>query len=228
MKPNDLDLFDPRHYEKVRRPLLEAETMPPWTYTSEAFYRLIDADFLSPRNPQVRRLMGDAQQRMALTQNMNNPFISDPKYQNWMAQGRMALASGNPFMAMEAFQNALAQSNNTDPFARQAFFESRRQSDSLGQKAQEFQKVFADAKVLYGARRYSQALPLLENALSLFPGDSRVVEMLEESRYQDLLEKARLALSRDAAEKTYGVALTADFKVDAAATARLRTRVAAE
>ena len=167
---------------------------------SEAFYRLIDADFLSPRNPQVRRLMGDAQQRMALTQNMNNPFISDPKYQNWMAQGRMALASGNPFMAMEAFQNALAQSNNTDPFARQAFFESRRQSDSLGQKAQEFQKVFADAKVLYGARRYSQALPLLENALSLFPGDSRVVEMLEESRYQDLLEKARLALSRDAAE----------------------------
>ena len=35
-------------------------------------------------------------------------------------------------------------------------------------------------------------------------------------------------VSRDAAEKTYGVALTADFKVDAAATARLRTRVAAE
>lgn len=167
---------------------------------SEAFYRLIDADFLSPRNPQVRRLMGDAQQRMALTQNMNNPFISDPKYQNWMAQGRMALASGNPFMAMEAFQNALAQSNNTDPFARQAFFEARRQSDSLGQKAQEFQKVFADAKILYAAKRYSQALPLLENALSLFPGDSRVVEMLDESRYQDLLEKARLALSRDAAE----------------------------
>lgn len=167
---------------------------------SEAFYRLIDADFLSPRNPQVRRLMGDAQQRMALTQNMNNPFISDPKYQNWMAQGRMALASGNPFMAMEAFQNALAQSNNTDPFARQAFFEARRQSDSLGQKAQEFQKAFADAKILYGARRYGQALPLLENALSLFPGDSRVAEMLEESRYQDLLEKARLALSRDAAE----------------------------
>lgn len=167
---------------------------------SEAFYRLIDADFLSPRNPQVRRLMGDAQQRMALTQNMNNPFISDPKYQNWMAQGRMALASGNPFMAMEAFQNALAQSNNTDPFARQAFFEARRQSDSLGQKAQEFQKVFADAKLLYGAKRYGQALPLLENALSLFPGDSRVAEMLEDCRYHDLIEKARLALSRDPAE----------------------------
>ncbi len=35
-------------------------------------------------------------------------------------------------------------------------------------------------------------------------------------------------VSRDAAEKIYGVALTADFKVDAAETARLRTKVAAE
>jgi N-methylhydantoinase B len=35
-------------------------------------------------------------------------------------------------------------------------------------------------------------------------------------------------VSRDSAEKLYGVALTADFKVDAAATARLRTKVAAE
>jgi len=167
---------------------------------SEAFYRLLDADFLSPRNPQVRRLMADAQQRMALTKNMNNPFISDPKYQNWMAQGRMALTQGNPFMAMEAFQNALAQSNNSDPFARQAFFEARRQSDSLGQKAQEFQKVFSDAKILYTAKRYSQALPLLENAMTMFPGEVRVAEMLEECRYQDLIEKARSALSRDPAE----------------------------
>lgn len=177
-----------------------AQAMLAQNKPAEAFYRLVDADFLSPRNPQVRRLMADAQQRMALTQNMNNPFISDPKYLNWMAQGRMALASGNPFMAMEAFQNALAQSNNTDSFARQAFFEARRQSDSLGQKAQEFQKVFAEARLLHNARRHSQALPLLENALSLFPGDTRVAEMLEESRYQDLLEKARLAISRDPAE----------------------------
>jgi len=184
----------------VTQIIRNAQAMLAQNKPSEAFYRLIDADFLSPRNQQVRRLMADAQQRMAVTQNMNNPFISDPKYQNWMAQGRMALASGNPFMAMEAFQNALAQSNNTDPFARQAFFESRKQADSLGQKAQEFQKVFADAKILHGAKRYGQALPMLENALSLFPGDSRVMEMLEECRYQDLLEKARLALSRDAAE----------------------------
>lgn len=33
------DLFDPRHYAAVRRPLLEAETLPPWCYTSEDFYR---------------------------------------------------------------------------------------------------------------------------------------------------------------------------------------------
>ncbi|MBL8837806.1 MAG: aromatic ring-hydroxylating dioxygenase subunit alpha [Alphaproteobacteria bacterium] len=33
------DIFDPAHYEKVRLPLEEAETLPPWAYTSEAFYR---------------------------------------------------------------------------------------------------------------------------------------------------------------------------------------------
>jgi hypothetical protein len=46
MKPNDIDLFDPGHYAKVRLPLLEAETMPPWTYTSDAFYnREVDRIF---------------------------------------------------------------------------------------------------------------------------------------------------------------------------------------
>src|SRR5687767_5564243 len=39
MNTEPSDLFDPRHYENVRRPLLEAETLPPWCYTSEAFYR---------------------------------------------------------------------------------------------------------------------------------------------------------------------------------------------
>ncbi len=33
------DIFDPRHYAAVRRSLLDAETMPPWCYTAEAFYR---------------------------------------------------------------------------------------------------------------------------------------------------------------------------------------------
>jgi choline monooxygenase len=33
------DLFNPKHYEAVRRPLSNAETMPPWCYTSESFYR---------------------------------------------------------------------------------------------------------------------------------------------------------------------------------------------
>ena len=33
------DIFDPSHYAGVRRPLLDAETMPTWCYTSEAFYR---------------------------------------------------------------------------------------------------------------------------------------------------------------------------------------------
>jgi phenylpropionate dioxygenase-like ring-hydroxylating dioxygenase large terminal subunit len=33
------DLFNPAHYEATRRPLLEAETLPPWCYTSDAFYQ---------------------------------------------------------------------------------------------------------------------------------------------------------------------------------------------
>ena len=37
MEPDDV--FDPAHFEKVRRPLLEAQTLPPWCYSSEAFYR---------------------------------------------------------------------------------------------------------------------------------------------------------------------------------------------
>lgn len=32
------NLFDPRHYESVRNPLLEAHALPAWCYTSEAFY----------------------------------------------------------------------------------------------------------------------------------------------------------------------------------------------
>jgi choline monooxygenase len=39
MTPSDTELFDPALYEKVRRPLLEAETMPTWTYTSQVFYK---------------------------------------------------------------------------------------------------------------------------------------------------------------------------------------------
>lgn len=33
------EIFDPRLYEGVRRPLLDAETMPVWCYTSEPFYQ---------------------------------------------------------------------------------------------------------------------------------------------------------------------------------------------
>ena len=36
--PSESEMFEPRHYEAVRRPLLEAETLPPWCYTSERFY----------------------------------------------------------------------------------------------------------------------------------------------------------------------------------------------
>ena len=32
------DVFNPAHYAGTRRPLLEAQTLPPWCYTSEAFY----------------------------------------------------------------------------------------------------------------------------------------------------------------------------------------------
>jgi choline monooxygenase len=37
--PPATDLFDPRHYAGVRKPLAEASTLPPWAYTSEEFYR---------------------------------------------------------------------------------------------------------------------------------------------------------------------------------------------
>jgi choline monooxygenase len=33
------DIFNPKHYAGVRRPLLEAETMPAWCYTSPQFYK---------------------------------------------------------------------------------------------------------------------------------------------------------------------------------------------
>jgi phenylpropionate dioxygenase-like ring-hydroxylating dioxygenase large terminal subunit len=35
---NQPDIFDPSHYAQVRRPVLEAESLPPWCYTSQAFY----------------------------------------------------------------------------------------------------------------------------------------------------------------------------------------------
>ncbi len=37
--PGPADLFDPTLYAAVRRPLLEAETLPAWCYTDAAFYR---------------------------------------------------------------------------------------------------------------------------------------------------------------------------------------------
>jgi phenylpropionate dioxygenase-like ring-hydroxylating dioxygenase large terminal subunit len=33
-----IDMFDPRHYAAVRRPLPAAETLPPWCYTDQRFY----------------------------------------------------------------------------------------------------------------------------------------------------------------------------------------------
>lgn len=33
------DIFAPEHYTGVRRPLLEAETLPPWCYTAPEFYQ---------------------------------------------------------------------------------------------------------------------------------------------------------------------------------------------
>ncbi len=32
------DIFDPAHYAKARLPVLDAETLPPWAYTSQAYY----------------------------------------------------------------------------------------------------------------------------------------------------------------------------------------------
>ncbi len=38
-QPAAVEIFDPRHYAGVRKPLAEATTLPPWAYTSEEFYR---------------------------------------------------------------------------------------------------------------------------------------------------------------------------------------------
>jgi phenylpropionate dioxygenase-like ring-hydroxylating dioxygenase large terminal subunit len=35
---SESEVFDPRRYQAVRKPLLEAETLPAWCYTSPAFY----------------------------------------------------------------------------------------------------------------------------------------------------------------------------------------------
>lgn len=43
--------FDPSHFVNVRKPLDEAETMPPWVYTSDAFYRReVDRIFMTVWN----------------------------------------------------------------------------------------------------------------------------------------------------------------------------------
>lgn len=40
------NIFDASHYKNVRKPLLEAETLPPWCYTSQEFYdREVDRVF---------------------------------------------------------------------------------------------------------------------------------------------------------------------------------------
>ena len=47
----DNGIFSPDHYRAVRRPLLEAETMPAWCYTSRAFYdREVERIFLREWN----------------------------------------------------------------------------------------------------------------------------------------------------------------------------------
>ena len=38
--PDISDMLDPRHYEKVLKPPLEAENLPPWCYTDERFFKL--------------------------------------------------------------------------------------------------------------------------------------------------------------------------------------------
>ena len=46
-----MNLFDPRTYDAVRRPLLEAETLPPECYTSDAFFkREVDTIFMKVWN----------------------------------------------------------------------------------------------------------------------------------------------------------------------------------
>ena len=53
MKRNDAvqDVLDPALYTSVRRPVMEAETLPPAAYTSEAFYaREVERVFMKEWN----------------------------------------------------------------------------------------------------------------------------------------------------------------------------------
>lgn len=50
--PTVKNLFDPAHYANVRLPVLEASHLPPWCYTSEAFYqREVERIFMKVWNP---------------------------------------------------------------------------------------------------------------------------------------------------------------------------------
>ena len=162
----------------------------------EAFFLLVDADSLTPNDRTIRKLMSDAQQLVNRMQGIANPLSNDPKYLGYMAQGRAAMAAGNPIAAVECFENALRQTNSRDSFALRALMDARSAKDRLGQRATDYEKALRQGTLLMGRKEYGPAAFMLEGAVRLFP-EQKTIELLEEAKFQDLVTRARDAVERD-------------------------------
>ena len=162
----------------------------------EAFFLLVDADNLTPNDRTIRKLMSDAQQLVNRIQGIANPLSNDPKYLGYMAQGRAAMAAGNPIAAVECFENALRQTNSRDSFALRALMDARSAKDRLGQRATDYEKALRQGMLLMGRKEYGPAAFMLEGAVRLFP-EQKTIDLLEEAKFQDLVTRAREAVERD-------------------------------
>ena len=162
----------------------------------EAFFLLVDADSLTPNDRTIRKLMSDAQQLVNRMQGIANPLSNDPKYLGYMAQGRAAMAAGNPIAAVECFENALRQTNSRDSFALRALMDARSAKDRLGQRATDYEKALRQGTLLMGRKEYGPAAFMLEGAVRLFP-EQKTIDLLEEAKFQDLVTRARDAVERD-------------------------------
>jgi hypothetical protein len=162
----------------------------------EAFFLLVDADNLTPNDRTIKKMMSDAQQLVNRIQGIANPLSNDPKYLGYMAQGRAAMAAGNPIAAVECFENALRQTNSRDSFALRALMDARSAKERLGQRVTDYEKALRQGILLMNRKEYGPAVFMLEGAARLFP-EQKTIDLLEEAKFQDLVSRARDSLERD-------------------------------
>lgn len=162
----------------------------------EAFFLLVDADNLTPNDRTIKKMLSDAQQLVNRMQGIANPLSSDPKYLGYMAQGRAAMAAGNPIAAVECFENALRQTNSRDSFALRALMDARSAKERLGQRVTDYEKALRQGILLMNRKEYGPAVFMLEGAVRLFP-EQKTIDLLEEAKFQDLVARARESLERD-------------------------------